>query len=73
LRIDGAIVPLKLPRLAHRNQAALYSVLTEEQKIQFEKNKELIFLWRKELVRFRANIFMHAARSLRIPLHSVKS
>src|SRR6202158_4988019 len=60
LRIDGAIVPLKLPPLSPIETKQLcYSVLTEEQKIQFEKNKELdLSFGVKNLSRFRANIYM---------------
>ena len=60
LRIDGAIVPLKLPPLSPVETKKLcYSVLTEDQKIQFEKNKELdLSFGVKNLSRFRANIFM---------------
>jgi twitching motility protein PilT len=60
LRIDGAIVPLKLSPLSPIETKQLcYSVLTEEQKIQFEKNKELdLSFGVKSLSRFRANIFM---------------
>src|SRR5690349_3450901 len=60
LRIDGAIVPLKLTPLSPIETKQLcYSVLTEEQKIQFEKNKELdLSFGVKTLSRFRANIFM---------------
>jgi twitching motility protein PilT len=60
LRIDGSIVPLKLPPLSPVETKQLcYSVLTEEQKIQFEKNKELdLSFGVKNLSRFRANIFL---------------
>src|SRR5215510_13678331 len=60
LRIDGAIVPLKLEPLSPVETKQLcYSVLTEEQKIQFEKSKELdLSFGVKNLSRFRANIFM---------------
>jgi twitching motility protein PilT len=60
LRIDGEIVPLKLPPLgAVETKQLCYSVLTEEQKIQFEKNKELdLSFGVKSLSRFRANIFL---------------
>jgi twitching motility protein PilT len=60
LRIDGAIVPLKLPALSPVETKQLcYSVLTEEQKIHFEKNRELdLSFGVKSLSRFRANIFM---------------
>lgn len=60
LRIDGAIVQLKLPPLGPVETKQLcYSVLTEDQKIQFEKTKELdLSFGVKNLSRFRANIFM---------------
>jgi twitching motility protein PilT len=60
LRVDGAIVPLKLPPLSSVETKQLcYSVLTEEQKIQFEKEKELdLSFGVKSLSRFRANIFL---------------
>jgi twitching motility protein PilT len=60
LRIDGAIVPLKLPPLsAVETKQLCYSVLTEEQKVQFEKTKELdLSFGVKSLSRFRGNIFL---------------
>ncbi|MBN1610621.1 MAG: type IV pilus twitching motility protein PilT [Polyangiaceae bacterium] len=60
LRVDGAIVPLKLPPLSSVETKQLcYSVLTEEQKIQFEKEKELdLSFGVKSLSRFRANVFL---------------
>jgi twitching motility protein PilT len=60
LRVDGAIVPLKLPALSSVETKQLcYSVLTEEQKIEFEKEKELdLSFGVKSLSRFRANIFL---------------
>ena len=60
LRIDGAVVPLKLPPLTPvETKQICYSVLTEEQKIEFEKNKELdLSFGVKSLSRFRANVFM---------------
>ncbi len=59
LRIDGSIVQLKLPPLGPVETKQLcYSVLTEDQKIQFEKTKELdLSFGVKNLSRFRANIF----------------
>src|ERR1700761_7829634 len=59
LRIDGQIVPLKLPPLGPVETKQLcYSVLTEEQKIQFEKTSELdLSFGVKSLSRFRANVF----------------
>ena len=42
LRIDGEVIPLKLPPLTKEDTKQLcYSVMTEEQKIQFEKHSEL--------------------------------
>lgn len=60
LRIDGSIVPLKLAPLSPMDTKMLcYSVLTEEQKVQFEKHNELdLSFGVKNLSRFRANIFM---------------
>ena len=60
LRIDGAIVPLKLPKLDPVDTKRLcYTILTEEQKIQFEQSNELDFAFGvRGLSRFRANIFM---------------
>jgi twitching motility protein PilT len=60
LRIDGAIVPLKLPPLSSGDTKQLcYSVLTEEQKIIFEQKNELdLSFGMKGLARFRANLFM---------------
>ncbi|MEN9581163.1 MAG: hypothetical protein RJA70_4172 [Pseudomonadota bacterium] len=60
LRVDGQVVPLKLDQLgAVETKQLCYSVLTEEQKIEFEKKKELdLSFGVKNLSRFRANIFM---------------
>jgi twitching motility protein PilT len=60
LRIDGSLVPLKVPPLSPIETKQLcYSVLTEEQKIQFEKRNELdLSFGVKNLARFRANIFL---------------
>jgi twitching motility protein PilT len=60
LRIDGSVVPLKLDQLSPVETKQLcYSILTEEQKIEFEKRKELdLSFGVKNLSRYRANIFM---------------
>jgi twitching motility protein PilT len=60
LRIDGFLYPLKVPPLTRDDTKALcYSVLSEEQKIVFEKNSELdLSFGVKNLSRFRANIFV---------------
>jgi twitching motility protein PilT len=60
LRVDGSVVPLKLePLTPIETKQLCYSVLTEEQKIQFERNKELdLSFGVKNLSRYRANIFM---------------
>ena len=59
LRIDGSVVPLKLPPLSPMDTKALcYSILTEEQKITFEKHNETdLSFGVKNLSRFRANVF----------------
>jgi twitching motility protein PilT len=60
LRIDGSIVPLKLPALGPVETKALcFTVLTEEQRAHFEKHNELdLSFGVKGLSRFRSNIFM---------------
>jgi len=60
LRIDGSIIPLKLPALTPSHAKALtYEVLSEEQKIKFEKNNELDFSFSmKRIARFRGNMFV---------------
>jgi twitching motility protein PilT len=60
LRIDGHIVPLKLPPLgAVESKALCYSILTEDQKIDFEKTNELdLSFGVKGLSRFRANVYV---------------
>jgi twitching motility protein PilT len=60
LRIDGSMAPLKVPPLsAMETKQLCYSVLTEEQKVQFEKHNELdLSFGVKNLARFRANIYM---------------
>ncbi len=60
LRIDGSLLPLELPALAPADTKQLcYSVLTEDQKKEFEANRELDLAFSvKNLARFRANIFM---------------
>lgn len=59
LRIDGSVVPLKLDPLTPVDTKQLcYSVLTEEQRLEFEKKKELdLSFGVKNLSRYRANIF----------------
>lgn len=60
LRIDGSLVPLKVPPLTPVDTKQLcYSILTDAQKVQFEENLELdLSFGVKNLARFRANIFM---------------
>jgi twitching motility protein PilT len=60
LRIDGSIVPLRLPPLGPVETKQLcFSVLTEDQRAEFEKHNELdLSFGVKGLSRFRANIFM---------------
>ncbi|MCS6799254.1 MAG: type IV pilus twitching motility protein PilT [Myxococcota bacterium] len=59
LRLDGSLVPLKTPPLSPVETKQLcYSVLTEEQKVKFEKTNELdLSFGVKGLSRFRANIY----------------
>jgi twitching motility protein PilT len=59
LRIDGNLVPVKLPPLTPTETKTLcYSVLTEAQKKRFEEDQELdLSFGVKNVARFRANIF----------------
>ena len=60
LRIDGSLVPLKMEPLTpvHTKQLC-YSILTEEQKVKFEKHNEIdLSFGVKNLARFRCNIFV---------------
>jgi twitching motility protein PilT len=60
LRIDGKLIPLKLPPLTPLETKELcYSVLTDAQKRRFEEENELdLSFGVKGLSRFRANMFM---------------
>jgi twitching motility protein PilT len=60
LRVDGSVVPLKLPPLGPVETKQLcYSVLTEDQRRTFEADKELdLSFGVKGLSRYRANLFM---------------
>ena len=60
LRIDGSLVPLKLPPLLPGDTKQLcYSVLTDQQRSRFEQENELDLSFTvKNLSRFRANVFM---------------
>ena len=60
LRIDGEVIPLKLPPLTPIDTKHLaYSIMTEEQKITFEKDSELdLSFGVKNLSRFRGNIYL---------------
>ncbi len=60
LRIDGDLVPLKVPPLTPVDTKQLcYSILTDAQKHKFEEENELdLSFGVKSLARFRANLFM---------------
>ena len=60
LRINGSLIPLKLPPLtAPETKKMCYSILTDAQKHKFEEENELdLSFGVKGLSRFRANIFM---------------
>jgi twitching motility protein PilT len=60
LRIDGDLVPLKVPPLSPIDTKQLcYSILTDAQKHKFEEENELdLSFGVKSLARFRANLFM---------------
>ncbi len=60
IRLDGHLVPVQLPNLdGNMSKQLCYSILTEDQKRDFEANKELDLAFSvKNLARFRANIYM---------------
>ncbi|MBW2731117.1 MAG: type IV pilus twitching motility protein PilT [Deltaproteobacteria bacterium] len=60
LRIDGQLVPLRVPPLTPVDTKQIcYSILTDAQKVRFEEDLELdLSFGVKNLARFRANIFM---------------
>jgi twitching motility protein PilT len=60
LRIDGHLVPLKMPPFSSQDTKQLcYSILTDAQKHKFEENNELdLSFGVKGLARFRSNIFV---------------
>lgn len=60
LRIDGSLVPLKSdPLTPAQTRALCLSLLDEEQRARFEKEKELDFSFGiEDFARFRGNIFM---------------
>ena len=60
LRIDGSLLPLKTAPLTPVDTKQLcYSVLTEEQKVKFERSNEIdLSFGVKSLARFRANLFV---------------
>jgi twitching motility protein PilT len=60
LRIDGALVPIRMPPLSPaETQQLCYSILTETQKQSFEETNELdLSFGVKGLARFRANVFI---------------
>ena len=60
LRVDGKLVPMKLPPLSPQEARTLcYSVLTDAQKHRFEETNELdLSFGVQKLSRFRGNVFM---------------
>jgi twitching motility protein PilT len=60
LRIDGSVVPLKLPPLSKNDTKQLcYEMLTEDQRAKFEANNELDLSFPlRNVSRFRANIYV---------------
>ncbi|MCD6497233.1 MAG: type IV pilus twitching motility protein PilT [Deltaproteobacteria bacterium] len=59
LRIDGRLIPLRMPPLGPTQTKQLcYSILTDAQKMRFEEEQELdLSFGVKNLARFRANIY----------------
>jgi twitching motility protein PilT len=60
LRIDGAVVPLKLPPLSKQDTKQLcFEMLTPEQRSKFEASNELDLSFPlRNVARFRANVFV---------------
>jgi twitching motility protein PilT len=60
LRIDGSVVPLKLPPLSKGDaQQLCYEMLTDEQREAFEASNELDLSFPlRNVARFRANLFV---------------
>jgi len=78
LRIDGELVPLRLPPLDPvQTKQLCYSVLTDAQKLRFEEDQELdLSFGVKNLARFRGNVFMQrgaVAAAFRVIPFQVKS
>ncbi len=59
-RIDGSLVPLKVPPLRPEDTKQLvYSAISDDQKVKFERTQELDFSFGiRGLSRFRGNVFM---------------
>lgn len=60
IRVDGNLIPLKLPPLSPADcKRICYSILTDGQKSRFEQENELdLSFGVKNLSRFRGNVFM---------------
>ena len=79
LRIDGKLYPLDLPILTGQDTRQLcYSVLTDDQKRDFENSKELDLAFSvKNLARFRSNVYLErgfvsgAFRVIPFKIHSL--
>jgi len=79
LRIDGKLYPLDLPPLSGMDTKQLcYSVLTDDQKRDFENSKELDLAFSvKNLARFRSNVYLErgfvagAFRVIPFKIHSL--
>jgi len=61
IRLNGKIVKIKMPAISSEDSRVMcYSVLSDEQKHQFEEKKELDFSFElKGVARFRANYYFH--------------
>ena len=78
MRIDGNIVPLNInPLNPEQCSQLVMSVMTEEQKKHFEKNREIDLSFSvKNLARFRANIFHQLGKisaAFRLIPHKIKT
>jgi twitching motility protein PilT len=78
LRIDGDLIPLKLPQLTPTDTKQLvYSVLNDAQKVKFEEELELDFSFGvKNVARFRANVFQQrgaVAAAIRVIPYKIRN
>jgi len=60
MKIDGKMTPVTQQKLAgEHTKAFAYSLMSEKQRTEFEKEKECNFaIWPRDIGRFRVNVFV---------------